>query len=205
MPYLDIKTNFQSILNRRDITPSQVILFLNNGLQRIQRELRIPAIEKVSTFTTDGTPNVSVPTDLGALIGMSFNDAVNRVVLKRVDLMDAIIGSSIPGTPRMFARQGSSYLLAPYPPAGTTGTLAYYATIPRLSADTDTNWLSENAPDLWMYAALGYACDYFMDERLNNFESRYQQILGSLQDQALEDELSGATILPVGGLQEPYP
>jgi hypothetical protein len=63
-----------------------------------------------------------------------------------------------------------------------------------LSADTDTNWVTEIAPTLLIYAALSYSCDYYLDDRKQLFEASYQQIADQIQQMALQDELQNASI-----------
>ena len=65
-----------------------------------------------------------------------------------------------------------------------------------LSADTDTNWITQVAPTLLVYAALSYAADYFLDDRKQMFEASYVQIAEQMQLMALQDELQNASISP---------
>jgi len=55
MSYLDVKNQFTALLNRRDLTSTLTTTFLNYGIQRIQRNVRVPAMERVVEMTTGGT------------------------------------------------------------------------------------------------------------------------------------------------------
>lgn len=198
MLYFDIQTNFQSILNRRDITPSQVSTFIGMAIQRIQRDLRIPAMEAQATFVMSGVDGViSVPTDYLEMISISFNDNVNQVKLKRTDFQTALRLSNISGIPTSYYRSGGNFLIGPYPPVtGTLCYISYYQDASALLAPTDYNWITDAAPDLLIYGALSYASDFFLDERASKFEERFNSIMSSLQLQAFDDELENASISP---------
>lgn len=198
MLYSDIQTNFQSILNRRDITPSQVSTFIGMAIQRIQRDLRIPAMEAQATFIMSGVDGViSVPTDYLEMIALTFNDQINQKKLARVDFQTAMRLGSIPGIPSSYYRSGGNFLIGPFPPlTGTLCYLSYYQDAGTLSLGTDHNWITDSAPDLLIYGALSYASDFFLDERAAKFEERFNSILSSLQLQAFDDELENASISP---------
>ena len=103
----------------------------------------------------------------------------------------------------MFVRQAEKLLLFPQPTSGHT-TLYYHAEYPPLSADSDENVLSQSAPDLIIYGALSFAADYYLDQRAEIFEGRFQQFLTELQEQANDQELQGGTqsVLPAYTFQD---
>lgn len=197
MLYSDIQTNFQGILNRRDITPTQVTTFIGLGVQRIQRSLRVPAMEAKTSYVMDGTgAGIPVPGNMLELIAITFDDSINQDKLVRTDFKSAIRLSNVPGLPKVFYRDGGTFLVGPYPAAGTNVYVSYYADAGTLIAPTDHNWLTDAAPDLLIYGALCYAADFFLDERATKFEQRFSQIMEDLQQMALQDELEGASISP---------
>ena len=194
MAYVDVKNQFLGLLNRRDITPSLTNTFMGFGIQRIQRELRIPSMEKLISITTDGTSNFQVPGDLLEVISIHTNDQVNHVKMKRVDLDTILSFSRVPGVPTYYYREAGTFTIGPYPPAGTLVWVHYYADAASLSADSDTNWITQVAPTLLIYAALSYSADYFLDDRKEMFEASYVQIAEQLQNMSLQDELENASV-----------
>ena len=194
MAYLDVKTQFLGLLNRRDITPTLVNTFITFGLQRIQRELRVPAMEKTAEFITDGTPKVPVPGDLLEVINIFTNSTAEQARLIRTDTQTILNFQNTAGSPRYYSRIANNYHVGPFPPAGNSIFIHYYADCAPLVADTDTNWISEVAPTLLVYAALSYAADYFLDDRKQMFEASYTQIAEQLQFMALQDELANSSI-----------
>lgn len=196
MAYIDVKNQFLGLLNRRDITPSLVNTFMSYGIQRIQRELRVPSMEQVGYYETDGGSTVVVPSDLLEVIAIYTNDQTNRQKLIRTDLQTIINYSNIPGTPKFYFRERDKFMIGPYPPSGTKIWIHYYADASSLSADSDVNWLTEAAPALLVYAALSYACDYFLDDRKQMFEGSYLQVADQLTFMAQQDEVQNASVSP---------
>lgn len=194
MAYVDVKNQFLGLLNRRDITPTLTDTFMGFGIQRIQRELRVPAMEKIATVLADGSPQIPVPGDLLEVISIHTNDQANHNKLVRCDLQTILDYSRIAGVPKFYYREATSFNLGPYPPSGTAIWINYFADASNLSADTDTNWITEVAPTLLIYAALSYSADYYLDDRKQMFEASYIQIAEQLQQMALQDELENASI-----------
>lgn len=194
MNYLELKTNFQSILNRRDVTPSQVELFMQLAIQRIQRNLRVPAMERIVAFTGDGTNTILIPPDLLEIISVYTDDSINQNTLVKRDLQTVIRGSNQTGIPTMYCRNGGTILYGAIPVVGTFIYLSYYTNASSLAADTDTNWITLEAPDLLIYGALTRAADYFLDDRKQLFEETYTQIEDDLRQMALQDELVNGSI-----------
>lgn len=194
MAYVDVKNQFLGLLNRRDITPSLTDTFMGFAIQRIQRELRIPAMEKLVAVLTDGTASFPVPNDLLEIISVHTNDAANHKKLVRCDLQTILDFSQIAGSPRYYYRERGNISVGPYPPSGTDIYIHYYVDAGTLSADTDTNWITEIAPTLLIYAALSYSADYFLDDRKQMFEASYMQIAEQFQQMAWQDELQNASI-----------
>ena len=194
MAYVDVKNQFLGLLNRRDITPSLTNTFMQFGIQRIQRELRIPAMEKLANFVTDGTYNVAVPGDYLEMLSIYTNTTTSHTRLTRVDAQSILDYSQQSGIPQFYSRIGGNFVVGPVPPSGTSVFIYYYADASALVADSDTNWITEIAPTLLIYAALSYASDYFLDDRKQMFEASYMQIAEQLQNMALQDELENASV-----------
>ena len=191
MDYDQLRAQFVGLLNRRDLTPTLRDTFIKQSIQRIQRTLRVPAMEKSLRITADGTTNkVALPRDYLELVNLV--DETTNYRIQRSDLTTVRQTATLLGEyPKIFAREGRTLLLAPTPPGGATLRMDYYADFSGLSEGTDSNILTDIAPDLIVYGALSYATDYFLDKRKDQFEGTYQRIFMDLQDQADRDELSG--------------
>lgn len=194
-------------MNRRDLTarPDLVEGFLQSAILRCQRGddptngqlgLRVPAMEKSVSITWSGVtyPNgeLPIPNDLLELVDITFTDEAGSHTLSNHDLNAVLKTNAQPGRSQIFSRRGSKWLLGPTPGDGTTIRIDYYGTLPTLAADADQNWLTNIGPDVIIYGALSYACDYYDDKRLQKFEQRYLQAVGALQAQSDMDELTGS-------------
>lgn len=191
MNYGDLKTHFNNLLNRSDITTSLTTTFINQGLSRIQRQLRTPVQEKVNTYTISAqTPFVTLPQDFLEIISLYFDDTeISRIPMSRFRPLNK---NTYAGTPHNFTRQQEKLFLYPQPSSGEV-VLYYYSEFTPFTLDTDENALSKIAPDLIIYSALTYASDYYLDERAAQFEQKFVGFLTELQEQANDQEVNGGT------------
>jgi hypothetical protein len=192
--YGEIKTYFTSILNRRDITASQIELFLQLGLKRIQRTLRIPAMEKVYPHTSDGTGIIPIPTDFLEIISISMNDSAYSYRLIKSDLQTVLAQQLTLDYPKFYYRSGASWLIGPKANSGLTINVVYYGDFGQLTSDSSVNWLTTSCPDALIYGALTFSSDHFLDNRATTFEQRFLGIMEELMLQANQDELQNASI-----------
>ena len=49
----NLRSHFKAVLNRSDITDALADTFIDQGIARIQRSLRIPSMEKKHTYTRE--------------------------------------------------------------------------------------------------------------------------------------------------------
>ena len=191
MQYGDLKTHFEALLNRSDITAALTTTFIDQGIKRITRQLRTPINEKKANYTISAqTPSVILPNDFLEIISLYMNQhELTRVTMNRYrELQDNVTT----GTPQVFTREQQRLLLYPQPTTGTL-TLYYYSDFPALVNNADENDLTTVASDLVTYAALTYAADYYLDERGSIFEDKYNIFLSELQEQSNDQELNGGT------------
>jgi len=185
----EIRAHFKALLNRSDITDALADTFIDQGITRIQRSLRVPSMEKKHTYTfTSSASQVNLPADFLEAIDVYFADqALSRIPMREMSALKA--GNEV-GTPRHFAREQGVLLLYPYPSSGSL-SLNYYASFTEMTSDSDENVLATIAADLITYGALTYASDYYLDERAPIFAQKYQEFMTELQEQANDAETSG--------------
>jgi hypothetical protein len=185
----ELRTHFKELLNRSDCTDALADTFISQSITRLERNLRIPAMEKTHTYTiSSSTTELTIPVDFLEIIGLHHgNTNLSRLSLAK--FIEAEAGNEN-GTPKFFCRQVDKFSIYPYPTSGSA-ILTYYASLPALVADSDTNSLTAVASDMIIYGALVYAADYFLDERGQLFEGKFQQGVGEIQSYAHDDEISG--------------
>ena len=185
----DLRTHFKNLLNRSDVTDALANTFIEQGISRIQRQLRTPMTENLTNYTISGqTASVDLPTDFIEIISLYYD----TTELRRVPMAKyrTVAPSAVAGNPVMFTREQSRLKLHPQPTSGTL-VLYYYGEFEAMTADSDENVLAQVAPDLIVYAALTYAADWFLDERAELFENKFNQFILEVQEQANDQEMNG--------------
>jgi hypothetical protein len=85
------------------------------------------------------------------------------------------------GTPKFYTVMGSEFQFAPIPDSAYTLKMVYYAAPTYLSSSVSSNVFVSNCPDLLLYAALGEAEPYLMnDVRVQTWAQLYDRGLNSL-------------------------
>lgn len=189
MNYGDLKSHFNDLLNRSDITTALTTRFIDQSISRIQRQLRTPLNEKLKTYTiTANTTSLTLPTDFLEIISLYYEQyELQRVPMSKFrELND----NTYTGSPTHFTRQQEDLLLYPTPTSGSV-VLYYYGEFDAMTADSDENALAAVASDLIIYGALTYAADYYLDERATIFEEKFTQFLTEIQEQSNDQELNG--------------
>jgi hypothetical protein len=197
----ELKVQFKGLLNNTVVNNSATLVstFINQSIMRIQRELRVPFMEKQILYTIpEGFTKLAIPSDLLALKGIMVDadgDSVLEYQLSRKDISTVVQASQLPGHPTVYARQGSSWVLGNMPVAGSQVLIYYYAEFAALADDNAENTCLKVAWDLVLNGALSNACDYLDDDRVDRFENRYGQIAKQLQEQADGDELTADAVV----------
>lgn len=194
-----LTAQFLALMNRSDLNgnPALAATFISQSIMRLQRELRVPFMEKIVRYTIpdtyDPTLGLVIPSDLLELIDLnvdSNNTGYIDYPLQRVQLKEAMARAELVGIPQVFARRGGYWVLGPQPAVGAVIEMVYYAEFAPLVSGTDTNTISRIAWDAVVYGALAAATDYYNDDRSQVFEARYGQITQNLQAMADGDELT---------------
>jgi hypothetical protein len=206
MLYSDVKQRFKDRLNRRDCSDTLADGFLQDAITRIQRTLRVPAMEKSINVTLDNvtyfTANIGLPIPSDYLNVREITVDDKRELHKRDLTMILPLAAVGVGDPLYYGRRGNKWIFAPTPAApfvdnaGVTHNVSvrvdYYAEFPPSINPTDDTILTDIAADLVIYGALSYACDHFNDKRGDRFEKRFSQIKDDIQGMADDDELAGS-------------
>lgn len=92
------------------------------------------------------------------------------------------------GTPQFYADYDfQHWLLAPTPSATGVLEIVYYEQPPLLGDDLQTNWLTEYAPDLLLYATLLEATPFLKnDERIQVWQALYDRAAQALNGEDLK-------------------
>ena len=199
----DLRAGLVSLINRDDMTTAQANTFIAQGMQRLQRELRIPSMERLTIWNGVGStaavlssipipPNLIQPIDLlwrndGSAPGYVQGDLI---ALDKVSFR-SLQGLPASGVPRAYGRYQASFYMRGVIPATSELHLYYYGEFSSLVDDTSENEIMASAPDLVTYGALALAGDYFNHPKVNDWEARYGQYRDAVALMAVDIDANG--------------
>lgn len=182
--YTDLQSTIADYLARTDLT-SQIPLFIQLAENRLRRDLRIRQMLKVvTTTTTAGDSTVSMPSDFLEMRDIHIEASpIHTIIYQNPSnfFRNAKAGTGTAGYPNNYTVMGSEFQFAPIPDAEYTLKMVYYAAPAYLSSTNSSNTFLANCPDLLLYASLGEAEPYLMnDARVQTWATLYDRGLNSL-------------------------
>jgi len=188
-----VVASFTTLLNRNDCTAAQANLFVQQAMNRIQREVRLPCMERLQVITSTGSlSQFPVPNDLLMLQDIlvpGANDGTMRP-LKKVPYRQ-LVRMAPTAWPTSYARFQNLFFIAGAVAAGTPVQVLYHGQFTAISDPTQDNEITASEPDMIVYAALSYAGDYFEHPNTDRWESKYEGIRESLKSLAEDLEMNG--------------
>ena len=195
--YSDLQTSIANYLARSDLT-SQIPDFIRLAELRLRRELRIrQMLKEVTTTTTAGDSTVQLPSDFLQIRDLYIDGNPNYTL----DYM----------TPSVFSRNSRSYesglpvnytilandfKFAPTPDSAYTLVMLYYSAPAFLSDTNTTNIWTVNAIDCLLYASLGEAEPYLMnDARLQTWAALYARSVSAITESDDKAEFSASPLV----------
>ena len=178
----ELITEVQSWLFGRDDIAAKVPTFIRMFEAKANRILRCRQMEERAYATADiltGAPEfISLPDNFQTMRRVRMpEEALTRTLKFAVpSQLDALREqNNAAGTPEFFTVFGTQLELYPTPNAATVLEMIYRRTLPPLVEATDTNWLLDSAPDLYLYGTLMEAAPYLHeDERIPTWASGVQ-------------------------------
>ncbi len=197
--YADLKASVAAWLNRTDLT-AVIPDFITLAEAYLSRELKTrEQVIAAPLATAAGTSTVALPDDFGAARRLTVLTSP-KVVLRATTVqdVDARYFANATGAPRTFAIAGDNLHLGPVPDAAYAIELLYYARLPALSEDADSNWLLRRHPDAYLYATLIQAAPYLGDDnRVAVWSTLLQAVTSSIEaDNTLSEWSSGSASAP---------
>jgi hypothetical protein len=99
------------------------------------------------------------------------------------------------GIPKQYTTLDTEFKFAPIPDSNYSAPLLYYGAPPYLSDSNTSNVFLVNYPDALIYASLGEAEPYLMnDERLATWAALYQRAIDSITTSDEGDEYSAVPL-----------
>jgi len=202
--YSNLQSTVADFLNRSDLT-SVIPTFIQLAESQINRDLRHWKMETRATATIDAGDQYSqVPSDWIATIRMSIQGAGTSVVdlISRAAMADKREGAEdMSGRPEFYCHADGQFNFYPTPDADYTAELLYFAKVPDLASNS-TNWLIQDAPDVYLYGTLIHSAPYLQeDSRIAVWAQMYAAAVKMLNDTSDSARHSGSGLtLKVRGL-----
>ena len=198
--YSELQTAISNWLDRPDLA-SIIPDFIALAEAKFNRRLRTMEMEnRATTETIAGQTFYSLPDDALAITNIQLNTdpktVLERYTKEQID-REYATGT---GQPRVFTLNANQIELAPSPDSNYELEISYYEEIPALSDENTTNWLLDQAPDLYLYGAMMEAAPYIKDTNaMTVWTQKYEATLQRIMDMDLEDKWSTGPLTSIPG------
>ena len=170
------------------IVYDQLPRLITLGERRIARELKIEGfIRAVQTPLQSGVAVYLKPDRWRDTVSMTLNGA--PIFARSYEYCrNYWPNEAQTGTPQFYADYDfQHWLIAPTPDAASTLEILYYEQPALLGEELQTNWLTEYAPDLLLYAALLEATPFLKsDERMQTWQALYDRAAQAISGEDLK-------------------
>lgn len=198
--FTTLKQDVQRYLERGATLAADPIVFeqiprlINLAERRIARELKIQGFINVVTTTVQGGQSVVTKPDrwrdtVSITIGTGINNENRKSLFTRAYeyLRSYWPDATATGEPEFYSDYDyNHWLLAPTPDADYPVEILYYQLPPLLDEEHQTNWLTENAPELLLYGTLLEATPFLKnDERIAVWQNMYDRSAAMLNGEDL--------------------
>lgn len=194
--YSELQSEIASYLARTDLT-AQIPNFIQKAELRLRRELRIRQMLKVATTTTVASDStVELPSDYLQMRDLHLNtNPIQTIEYVSPSNFYRNTWSTISGLPRQYTVLSQEFQFAPIPDSTYTLQMLYYAAPPFLSSTNSSNVFMTTCPDLLLYASLGEAEPYLMnDARLATWAQLYDRGVTALTVSDDQGEYGGSPL-----------
>jgi hypothetical protein len=166
--YTNLQTTIADFLNRDDLT-AVIPTFIQLAEAQMNREIRHYNMEQRATGQQSGGDQwMQIPNDWLETIrlhviaqGTSPVTLTSRAAMADIRAKNEDVSTK---TPYLYCHSDSQFELYPTPSEDMDFELLYYQKIDNLSSTTTTNWLLEDAPDVYLYGALLHSAPYLADD-----------------------------------------
>ncbi len=191
--YSSLKTSVASYLARSDLT-DQIPDFIRLAEERLARDLRtrkMLVVARADTTASDST--VGLPTDFLEMRDMHLRTTpVQSLTYRSPNAFYAGSRTTDSGKPIDYTILASEIQFAPVPDTAYSVQMLYYAKPQYLSDTNITNAFLANYPDALLYAALGEAEPYLMnDARLQTWAALYDRAITAINTSDQSSEYGG--------------
>lgn len=194
--YSELQSEIAGYLARTDLT-NEIPSFIQKAEIRLRRELRIRQMLKVATTNSVANDStIELPSDFLQMRDLHIN--TNPIAVLKYESPSNFYRntfSTVSGKPMQYTVLANEFQLAPIPDSTYEFQMLYYAAPPFLSNANQSNEFMVICPDLLLYASLGEAEPYLMnDQRLGTWASMYDRGTLALSVSDDQGEYAGSPI-----------
>ena len=191
MTYAELKSLIQNYLQNTETSFTTYLPdMIKQAEDRILENVQLPVFRKnQSGAVTSGNQYLGIPTDFLAPYSLSYTSSSNQTFLINKDvnwIREVYPNASTEGEPEYYAIFSNDFfIVAPTPDSGYTVELHYFYRPASITAgeDSESTWLSTNAPAALLYACLieGYVYMKGEQDMMSVYNARYESALGRLK------------------------
>lgn len=182
MQYSELKTTVSDLVQRRDLTTTQIDRYVKMTLDRINRKLRADFMETEVQLSVGTASDLTPPGDYLGTVSLydNPNDSTQRAYVYKSwrDFKEINAGD----TGKYYTRKGGKLLVKPALAQSTVVYLTYFAKVAYPTGDTYEPELFKIAPDLVAYGAAAHAAAAYQDDRLPLFNQAFEGLLIEVQE-----------------------
>lgn len=197
--YSSLQTSIANWLNREDLT-SVIPDFIQLAEGQMQGDIEHWRRRQRASLTADDR-FIALPDDWHSTIRLTIDgDYKDLELISAREMADRRYRDESSGTPRFYRIADQSIELYPSPDSNATFILEYVEKIPALSDSNTTNWVLDEAPDVYLYGSLIHSATYLAeDERIPVWAQMYRAGVERLNRE--KGDVSGSNLrLRVSGL-----
>jgi hypothetical protein len=194
--YTELKASVANWLNRDDLT-DRIPEFISLAEAQFNRELRIRGMEgRYTASTVSGQKSYALPGGYIQMRNFQINtDPITALEYVTPEIHDRVWGGSKTGVPLMYTMVANELILGPAPDSVMTMEMDFYKAFDALSSTVTTNWVLDNAPDLYLYGALLNAEPFLVnDTRMGTWKDFVVNAITSIQSADARDRHSGSSM-----------
>ncbi len=130
-----------------------------------------------------GNPVVQKPARWRKTVSMSVGAGKSPMFLRKYEYLTNYAAQSTPGTPLYYGDyDADNWFITPIPDVDYQFETLVYQRVQPLSSANQTNWFTNNAPNVMIYGTLTQAMSYLKsDARIATFKGQYDEAMAALK------------------------
>ena len=186
MTYDSLVTAIEQYLERNDASVvSQIPTFIALAEFEIAQQIKtLGQMQVVQSTMSINNPILPKPARWRKTTSMSVtaNGVKSQVFLRKYEYLNSYNNNGATGVPLYYGDYDyDHWLLAPAPDAEYAFEVLYYERLIPLSSINQTNWITNNAPNLMLFGALLQAVIYLKNDDRVVFQQKYDAALQAIK------------------------